>query len=125
MVQPSEVLIEVLFALTVFIVILELLTDYAEVVLALTVFVIIWQFVEVFGASLFLATFLLVTASLAYMLVYLALTAVGQDLTWTPMIAHLLDSLLTRNRAEQDRGDDGQNRGRLDMNVNTIKDYRR
>ena len=116
---------DVLFALAIFFLILMLLTDYTEVVLALTLLAVIWQFVEFFGASLFLATFLLVTASLAYLVVYLAFGGRERDPRRPSLLPNLIDALLMRDRSDDDRRNDGQNRGRLDKGVNTIEDDRR
>lgn len=89
--MSANVSAEIVFTLLVFAAILTLFTEYAAYVVGALILAVIWQFVQVFGPSLFLATLLV---SIFLMLRVVAMAA-SRDVG-SPVLARLLDELLHR-----------------------------
>ncbi|USZ68529.1 hypothetical protein NGM10_02025 [Halorussus salilacus] len=100
----AALLLKLGFTGLVFLAILAVLTEtYADVVLAATVLAIIWQVVAVFGASLFLAT-VLILIGLGLRVALAGLSGVrDEDATRLQVHAHLMEDLFAdRERRRED-----------------------
>lgn len=84
---------ELLFTVIVFAAMLALFTEYGEIVIAATLLAAIWQLVDLLGASLWLATLLLVLAAMLRTVVLL----LPRIELGTPLVVRLLDDLLSRH----------------------------
>jgi hypothetical protein len=105
--MPSIALIETLFALIVFIAVLAVVLDtYAEVVVAAALFVLIWKLFLFTGASLVLATILIMAIALVKFGAEFLYTLFEADTEGTRDVTTFLDTMLTT----QDRPDDEEDR---------------
>lgn len=95
--------IEVTFTLIVFVAVLAVLTErYAAAVLAATLLAVIWQIVDLFGASLFLATALVTVGLLLRFALAVLDILLDGDATGVQMRARLLDDLVTGRDRDRD-----------------------
>ena len=122
-------MIEVLFTLIVFAALMAVLTDtHARAVIAATILAVIAILVDLFGPSLLLATFLIALAAVIKVVV----TGLDTDRGGQQAASFLDEFLTSRDQTDQDRDRnqrfqqrDGERTERLDIDVESIDDYRR